>query len=467
MKYHFHFSSRGSLLLDFMMALAFGITFMIFTKDLVFLSRQLVEQSKQNKLDIQEYDLAKDRMTDTSTGFITSSSTTIVSSKFGNYFYKNYFIGSNKLYIENIFGNDQSIINDPKDLCNPQLLRNYKTGSYDSYRLLGASSSPLVDIDIRTISLPLNITDFPTDFVIRNGFAYITLDSNDQIEPDLISVDIRDDPGKIISSQNSGPGLSGLLLVGDRIYASSLSTTNQLQIFGLGQGHDLHLIAKYKLPLPYATATPPLGSAIDFSYPNIILGTTKWDGDELSLISIDQDIPSKISGFDIGSKINNIYSADRALFVSSSNQYQLSNFIINNNFLNLTKYLDPGGSNRQEGKVTNLFENNLLFGRTSGGFDIDNEHELFRFGSSSPIDTNQYISTNQSGGIYGLIEDKDYIYAISHKKDAQFIIYDKNLKIFDNYSLPINPLKLRCDGNLLYILANNAPYIYEIKISKK
>jgi hypothetical protein len=120
--------------------------------------------------------------------------------------------------------------------------------------------------------------------------------------------------------------------------------------------------------------------------------------------------------------------------------------------------LSPSGWQRQEGKTTNIFENISSFGRTSGGFNITADHELFS------IDATSTHSLDIAGGIYGIIRDATDIYAITHSLDREFIQLNTTLSTssLKTYSLPIIPAVLTCDADTMYVLSQSTPVMYEI-----
>ena len=106
----------------------------------------------------------------------------------------------------------------------------------------------------------------------------------------------------------------------------------------------------------------------------------------------------------------------------------------------------------------------MSLGRTSGGYDIKTDPELFAFSSTSSTTLSSFLSMNEPGGIYGILADKRYEYVITRRVDNELEILDKNLSFLTaNYvHLPIIPQAVTCDGKKIYILGKNAPVIYEI-----
>jgi hypothetical protein len=348
-------------------------------------------------------------------------------------------------------------------------------GSYSYFQNRNASNVlDNLQVSITPITLPIDPLLPLTDLEIRNNTAYISADSSTASDPDLLIVDIHDPiKPKIISKINTGPGLTALVLAGKRIYAAAPSTVGQLHIIRLDSLSNLILENKYKLPLPYATATPALGSSIFYGAGKIFLGTEKWTGQELNIIDVSNPLlPLKIGAFEIGSKINDIYVNGNIAYIADSDQDQLR--IIDahepSSPILISKF-SPSGWQRQEGKSLLYFENKLNFGRTSGGFNFTSDHELFYWkdvvsATTSPS-LDYPVSVDIPGGVYGMIRDKKHIFLATRQVDKEFQIFDSDFSTsstpFLTYSLPVAPQTMTCDGDHIYILAHTAPVIYRVE----
>ena len=137
----------------------------------------------------------------------------------------------------------------------------------------------------------------------------------------------------------------------------------------------------------------------------------------------------------------------------------------------LKSAFSPSGWQRQEGKTLAYFEDSPDLGRTSGGFDIATDHELFdwRLASGTPdIAAVLPDSVNIPGGVYGIVADRRHIYAATRNVNQELAIFESSLSTTTAtyQSLPVAPQTIVCDGNKLYILAHTAPVIYEITSSQ-
>lgn len=376
------------------------------------------------------------------------------------------------------------------DFSNKDTIGSYKFLQNDRIRsqFLSQLDPRSLDLDIISMALPFN-TPLPlTDFQIRSKRAYISTNSSKQLDPDILIFDINDNSNiDLISSINTGPGIASIALVGNKIFAAVTSRTYQLQIINMPTINNITIESSYKLPLPYATATPALGSAIFYDNNLIYLGTEKWDGEEFNIVDVsDQIRPRHIGGLEIGSKIGNIFVRNNIAYITASDQKELNVIDISDptNPILLSSF-GSSGWERQEGKVISFFEDTLKFGRTSGGFNIKQDHELFDWGTSSikNIDETNSASTSNlylldpylfytpipnssdiPGGVYGIIVDRSFVYIITRQNGHEFQILDHNLSstTIKNIPLPVIPQKITCDNDSLYILGATSPVIYQI-----
>ena len=320
-------------------------------------------------------------------------------------------------------------------------------------------------VEILPLRLPLDPLLPLTDLAVRAGIAFVTADSNQADLPDLFVIDISDskDP-RIIGSLDTGPGLAAIAVAGSMAFAAESSQTAQLQVFDLSNPKQPRLVAKYKLPLPEASSTAPFGTTIFYDDRGLVyLGTAKWDGEELNLIDVSLPTsPRKVSGLEIGGQVNDIWAWQGLVYAASAGINQLTKI----DWWNITQPIitaifNPDGWSRQSGKVLDSFGENLVWGRTAGGFNIQNDHEIFfwNYSTSTPL------SADIAGGVYGLVVDRQHIFMATRSPDQEFAVSDSGLdqETMMSYALPAAPQTLACDLDKLYLLAHTAPVIYEIK----
>lgn len=328
-----------------------------------------------------------------------------------------------------------------------------------SVDIFGKSGSPVYP-KIKQIKLPIPSYIVPTDIIVRNNIVYVSLDSSIQSDPDLVIVDITDrDAPKLVSQINTGPGLSSIALSQKYIFAAALSSAAQVHVIKLNNLSSPVVVKKYKLPAPNASSTLPFATSINYRSGRIYLGTEKWDGDELSIIDVSSpESPFKISGIKTNSKITNI-SLDRdTLYVSASDQNQIRYIDVSDDYApRIFSLFSESGWQRMDGRALGTFEGNILFGQTSGGYNIVSDHELFYLNEATS-------SVDIPGGVYGAIADRQHIYAATRSLNKELSIYETSLSssTATYISIPTMPQTLTCDNDKIYLLSRSSPEIYEI-----
>ncbi|MFA6315084.1 MAG: hypothetical protein WC648_01800 [Candidatus Paceibacterota bacterium] len=314
-----------------------------------------------------------------------------------------------------------------------------------------------------------------TDFEVRGGVAYVSADSAIASDPDILIFRLGGTDGpELLSSINTGPGIVSLSLVQDRIFAAAGSTAFGLHVVKMGHSDSMNmeLENRYKLPLPFATATPAMASSIFYNDGIIFLGTEKREGPEFVIIDVSDPLNlNMMGGVEINSKINDIFVRNDKAYIATAAPDQLQVMDVSDPVLpEIVNVFSPSGWSRQEGKVISYFEDSLDFGRTSGGFNIRADHEIFSWGSTTLDSLTDPVSMDIGGGVYGIVRDRSHLFLASRENDREFQIYKNDASGSEsesesesnNISLPVAPQTITCDNDSIYILARTAPVIYSI-----
>lgn len=333
------------------------------------------------------------------------------------------------------------------------------------------SCSPRINFDANKIIYYPNIISIgannrSTDIEVRNSIAYITADSAVQSSPDFFIIDTTIPTStNILSSINTGPGLSSVVTAGPYAYVANLSSLSQMQVIDISNRENPRVISEIKLPLPLASTTPTIGKTIFYRNGFVYLGTAKWDGPELNIIDVFNPYnPSIVGSFETNTLINDIYVVGDRAYLASSDENQLRVLDISNKATpQLIEIFSPSGSQVQEGKVIDYFENQLSLGRTVGGFNITNNHEIFTFSSTSPLA--QLNSKDIPGGVYGILNRGSLLFLLTHLSGSEFQVFDSNLKnlIFSKSLLSI-PVAMTCDWASLYFATGDSSGLSILKI---
>ena len=300
--------------------------------------------------------------------------------------------------------------------------------------------------------IELGASNKSTDLEVHNGFMYLTADANTSAPPDLYIVDARS-PGTstLISSLNTGPGLSALEVAGPYVFAAHSSTVSQLQIINIEDRAHPVLISSLRVPLPTPSTTPPFATSIFYKDGFIYLGTEKWAGPEFFVIDVSNiSIPTVVGSFETNTLINDIYVRDDIAYLASSDsmQMRLVDVSVKSDPV-LAGHFSPSGGQVQEGKIVEYFENRVGLGRTVGGFNVINNHEAFIFPTS--IDMSTYFSHDIPGGVYGILLRPPFSLLLTHSLNTEFQVWDSTIstKLFD-IPLGASPVKMSCDGPDFY-----------------
>jgi len=286
-----------------------------------------------------------------------------------------------------------------------------------------------------------------TDIEVRNDIVYLSTDSSTASSPDFYVID-NTDPGKptILSSLHTGPGINAIEVAGPYVFVAQASTVNQLQIIDIHDRSNPKVISQLKVNLPTATTTAPFAHSIHYSNGYVYIGTTKWNGEELQIIDVSNiKSPLVVGTFETGTLINDIYVDGDFAYLATSDEMQMRTIDVSDKSMpRLIDSFSPSGWQTQEGKVVDIFEGNLSLGRTVGGFNVVNNHEVLLFASTT-------LSRDIPGGVYSIIQRPENIFILTNANGREFQVFDTNIQN-KKYDFPLgsSPVKMVCDNFKLY-----------------
>ena len=301
--------------------------------------------------------------------------------------------------------------------------------------------------------IDMGISNASTDIEVRNGIVYLTADSATLSKPDFFIINAKNPANPvIISSLNTGPGISAIEIAGPYAFMAQASTVNQIQIIDIHNRNAPQLISQIKLPTPTPTTTAPFATSIFYSKGYVYLGTVKWVGAEFSIIDISNiHSPVVVGQFETNTLINDIYVRGNKAYLASSDEKQIRILDVSNKSNPiLIDYFSPTGWQTQEGKTLDFFEGHVGFGRTVGGFNVIANHEAFIFSTTT------YISSDTAGGVYGMLLRPSFNFLLTHQGGKEFQVFDSTLKnkLFD-MPLGSQPVKMACDGDKIFFATGN------------
>jgi hypothetical protein len=291
-----------------------------------------------------------------------------------------------------------------------------------------------------------------TDIEVKNSIAYISTNSTTQSQPDFFIIDVHDKSNPIIlSSLNTGPGVSSLVVAGPYAYLANTSSISQLQIIDMHDRANPSLISQLRLPLPEASTTPSRSNTIFYRNGYVYIGTNKWDGNEFQIIDVrNPSSPSIVGSIETDTLVNDIFVYKNKAYIATSdvNQMRIIDVSDKHNPITLETFSSTGWET-QQGRVVEYFENTLGLGRTVGGINRIHNHEAFIFASSTTLHMD--FSKDIPGGVYGYIIRPSFVFLLTHASDAQFQVWNKDFtnKTFE-MSLLKNPVKMKCDWSTIY-----------------
>jgi hypothetical protein len=362
--------------------------------------------------------------------------------------------------------------------CSMDFINNSKIGLYDFVspnrnvsQMTMIRVNKFADFSFEKIFLPITSNNLITDFFIRDKILFVSTNSNLYSDSDIFSFDISSTSAPVlISSLDTGPGINSFYIKKPYVYVANDSTAYQLNILKINFDNTLNYVSRFKLPLPYATATPTVGSSIVMNQNKVYLGTEKWDGYELNKIDVSNiNSPSWVMGINNDSKINDLLLDSEDLYMTGSGIHQFRVFDLSNNNFVLKNDVDLTGWNRQEGVSQFIFEGSFLGGRTSGGFNITTDPEFIYFSSSSLSTLTGAVSKDVPGGVYGVIRDRLFTYIFSRKFEQELQVSPNTHDVIATttyFHIPVIVKKVRCDNGNIYLSDRDNPIIYKINFVK-
>lgn len=313
-------------------------------------------------------------------------------------------------------------------------------------------------VQLYSEGVDLGLGNYSTQLEARHGFVYLTADSSTGSAHDFYIIDARSPTSsQIVSSLDTGPGLSSLEVAGAYVYATNTGTTNQLQIIDVSNRSSPVIVAKLKLPLPNASSTAPAASTIFYYKGFVYLGTQKWEGNEFSIIDVSNpSLPQYVGGFETNTLINDIYVRDGLAYLATADEGQMRLLDVHNpSSVVQLEYFSPSGWETQEGKIISYFEGKFGLGRTTGGFNVVSNYEIFSFSSTSPLSIE--MSHDLPGGIYGIVIRPEMFFLGTRLSGKEFQVWKQDFseKLFE---LPLGffPRGLSCDGTSFYFATGDS-----------
>jgi len=347
----------------------------------------------------------------------------------------------------------------------------------DTFSAYGKDTCPpILDFSGRMPSttiaaLPIPAANDITGLSVKDGFAYISTDSNIAADPDLYIFDMRDMAApELVSSLNTGPGLADLSVAGPYVFAANKSSVSQLQVIDIHDRSHPAAIAQVKVPLDISTSTAPYASAIYYDKGFVYLGTEKGDSPELTVWNVaDPALPMLSGRYEIGNKVEKILAEGDRMYIAGTGGNQLMTFDVTNpTALALLSTMAPRGFLTQNGQALDLFDGSVAFGRDTGGYNNTANPEFMLYDASNIAPQGQLAlqsSFDEPGGAYAIVARPPYFLVLTHRSSGQFRLDSATGMASAVYNISGAPAALSCDWGTMYVASNsnNGPTLTAIK----
>ncbi|MEN9649367.1 MAG: hypothetical protein RL094_334 [Candidatus Parcubacteria bacterium] len=308
-----------------------------------------------------------------------------------------------------------------------------------------------------SLSLGLEERNELSDAYIRNNTLYVVTNSASTSDPDLYIFNIENPRiPQMITSINSGPGLSRLIVAGNTVFVADTSSINQVQAFSFV---DDTLSLKWKYAVPGAhSSTSPITKRIFYASKKLYIGTEKTVLPEIYVVDVSGQFPRLLASAEVGASVNDI-------FVKRDNVFLLTPLDLEIKVLDAVSLTEKTSYDSEghlgNGKRIDAYNDELLFGRTLGGEEL--EH-------LSVDSTTQNIVRNYSYKLKSSVDDivssKDYIYVLTADQQKELQVFKKDQAAFvysSSVDLPQRATSFTCSQDKMYVVLPHEIKVYKAK----
>jgi Tfp pilus assembly protein PilV len=301
-----------------------------------------------------------------------------------------------------------------------------------------------------------------TSIAVRNGYAYLTINSAAESASDLFIVDISDPAHPTpISSLHTGPGLSTITVIGTLAYVGNTSINGQLQIIDVANPRSPFLKHTYKLPGNYTDNTT-VTQSLTYDKGLVYLGTQKSEIAEVHIIDVRNLSEIKeLGSWELDTRVNAIVVKGDYAYIASPANEELK-------VLNIT---DPGNLRQVggfdapqvqgNGKSLSLTHDLLFMGRTVGN------SELYTIGIAAAPQLDIINQANVDSSINSIASTAKHLFLGTIDANQEIQVWDNTnlmqLKLVRGINVSGTVTGLACSTNELYVVASSPNRLYVIK----
>ena len=295
-----------------------------------------------------------------------------------------------------------------------------------------------------------------TDIDILGGFAMITTDDSTLSLPDLYIYDVTDlSQPQLISSLNTGPGLSAIQVVGEIAYVANTSVSSQLQIIDLSTFEAPQLVSSLAMPNPGADGIQ--GHSLYSIDDKVYLGTLKNSSSEFYVIETSNLTgPAVLGSFEINTQVNAIVVDQGKAYLATPNQLQLRVLDVSSpSSISLVSAFTTSGYQVQDGRSLDLFGDSVFLGRTVGGFNNPSNHELFKLLLSGTGQLSQNFSADIAASARTLFVRDNFIFVGSNDPTKEWQVWGLGaggaILPWSNLDLPASVVATDCEDQYFFV----------------
>jgi len=295
----------------------------------------------------------------------------------------------------------------------------FSTDVTDWYRSMGSNTCN-VDSNNKNSYGIISSYIFPSvfeiaDIDILNGYVYIVGKSNDLVDADLYILNVINPKQPLLVSKKrfspGGLGFTAVHATENYLYVSNRQTRIPFVVIDTKNKNSPHLAYQYIISTSTNLTGYGFGNTLHYYDKRLYLGLTKSTSSELYVFSIDASLypissPVLLGEYETNTQINSLIAKGSTLFVSTPEQKQVRILdVVDPQNIFEKSFITASGYAVQDARTLFLTGSTLFVGRTVGGFDNTNNHELFAYNVLDEAAPKLLFSKNIGSSVNRIIVD--------------------------------------------------------------
>lgn len=286
-----------------------------------------------------------------------------------------------------------------------------------------------------------------------NGKAYLATNASSQSWDDFFVFDSNNlDAPIILKSINTGPGLNGLHVAGDYVFAANSSINGQLQILDIHNPANPVSMLNVKLP---GSVDPGVGQSVFYYKDRVYIGTPKNAGPEFYVYDVSNPLAPVFKGsFEIGSVVNKIYVYGNYAYLATGdvNHFRILDISNPGHILEVGDFSGAGGT-AQSGESVSVLGKKAILGRAGG---LPNAHipELYLLNIEHPENIENLNSADVNMSINGIFMRNGLAFLATNKTGGEFQVFslaNDQLSPVASAALPAPAVGIDCEGENIFL----------------